>query len=263
VSKQIIRGAWKLSSGRNEMEDSWTESLSESIESGMVLSEHPELQFVPNGILDKLVCEDAVIRVLEKHQSRLTTDVSTLARFVCDRAKRLFATLVFAEVEHLIDHFYEHDFEDKKLPVSLKVERTIWRVEASRLNDNNRIIDAHPFNDRNSWTRRKIADFQNSYQWPFLCPVFVKSQFEYEFHERFRMPFVDKESRSYKESMFSIVEEWRIHRNHIEIEESMVRLTRFHPTTAFSNEPCLKLTLTKTRTCHLISRITLMLRLNH
>ncbi|KAF2468329.1 HET-domain-containing protein [Lindgomyces ingoldianus] len=192
----------------------------------MILKDEPNLQFVPNGVLDKLVCEDAVKKVLEKHRSKLKTDISTLAVFVCTRAKRLFATLVFAEVEYLIDNFYEHDFEDEKLPVSLKggTERGIWKVEASLLKDENKIINAHPFNDREFWTHRKIADFQNTYQWPFLCPVFVKDQFEYQFHGRFRMPFLDEESISSKESIFSTVEEWRIHRDHIEIDEFMVRL---------------------------------------
>lgn len=188
----------------------------------MILPENPDLKFVPVSALKQLFHEATVLKALERFKKSFKNDTTSLQSFVCENAIRVFAILAWAESEPLIEQFYEHQFKDDQLPVQLRINEDEDIVEAISFSLGSISIDKHPFNSY-QWTDRNIEDFCNHYQWPFLSPVFQHSQFRYGFHERTRMPFVDERLRSQKESFFSVVEEWRIHRDHIQTSEFVVR----------------------------------------
>jgi serine/threonine protein kinase len=169
-----------------------------------------------------LVCEDAVISTLKDHKSTLKTSIEELAKFVCHGGKRLFAILVWSEAEVLIERFYHHRFGDQQLPVEVNIndddEDTVdaFSFKFGRLN----LINDHPFNSP-PWSDRELENFCDNYQWPFLSPVFYEHQFQYQLHEKSRMPFMEQKARSRKETYFSVVEEWCIHRGHLQIGRSI------------------------------------------
>ncbi|KAF2440660.1 hypothetical protein P171DRAFT_489356 [Karstenula rhodostoma CBS 690.94] len=170
-------------------------------------------RFLPTGVLDKLFNKVTVTRALERHDHDLTVDIASLESFVCSKARKVFAILVWVDCEPLIEQFYRHNFGDEQLPVFLEInEDDIYEAISWRLGKIN--IDKHPFNC-DHWSERDIQSFCDYDQWPFLSPVFNEIQFRYEFHERIRMPFMDEQPRSLEESFFTVVEEWRIHRDHI------------------------------------------------
>ncbi|KAJ4293284.1 hypothetical protein N0V90_008566 [Kalmusia sp. IMI 367209] len=208
-------------------------SLRDDIKAAMILQDNPDLKFVPVSALKQLFHQATVASALEQYKKSLKNDVSSLQSFVCDKATRVFAILAWAESEPLIEQFYEYQFVDEQLPVRLVIDEDEDIVEAISFRLGKISIDKHPFNNY-QWTDRNIEDFCNHYQWPFLSPVFRQNQFQYHFHERTRMPFVDERPKSQKESYFSIVEEWRIHRDHIHTPKS-VRIphdTNEHPVVA-------------------------------
>lgn len=182
--------------------------------------------FVPESALRKLLHKAAVRKALEKHT--IETDIDSLALFVCDKATRIFAILAWAESESLIEQFYKHQFIDDQLPIRLEENYVEDCVEAISFQFGKISIEKHPFNN-DHWTDRTIDDFCNHYQWPFLTPVFYQSQFRYNFHERTRMPFVDKRFRSERGSNFSVVQEWSIHRDHICAPDLIVRAPWIYP----------------------------------
>lgn len=184
----------------------------------MSLRDRCDLRFLPDSSLKVLICERAVLEALEKHKSGLLADVSDLVKFVCTRAQRLFAILAWSDAESLIDQFYEQMFDDDSLPVKVVVDYNEGLVKASTWREGKlSMIKDPPFHHffENPWTERTIDHFCDDDQWLFLSPVFEQHKFRYSFHDRCRMPFVEDEPRSQKESYFSVVEEWSIHRGHL------------------------------------------------
>ncbi|KAF1964817.1 HET-domain-containing protein [Bimuria novae-zelandiae CBS 107.79] len=222
ISSQITnfrrRVRRRRTSDSDEMANSITElrrrkrkCLRDDIKAAMVLQGNPDLQFIPACALEQLFQQTTVERTLEGHRSSFKTEIQSLKSYICSEAMKLFAILAWAESEPLIEQFYQNQFRDQHLPVDCRINEEDF-VEAFRLG--NLRIDKHPFNNY-QWTDRNIEDFCYNYQWPFLSPVFSQDQFRYHFHERTRMPFMEERHRSQKESFFSVVEEWRIHRDHI------------------------------------------------
>jgi hypothetical protein len=185
-------------------------SLRNDLKAEMILQGHPDLQFVPTGVLDKLLDPTTVGKTLEQYKPKLNTDISVLESFICSKARRIFAILAWADAEPFIEQF------------SVRVEENDNFYEITSLRFGHISIDDHPFN-YDQWTDRNIYSFCDNDQWPFLSPVLSESQFRYEFHERTRMPFLDERFRSMKESFFSVVEEWRMHRDHIRAPKVIVR----------------------------------------
>lgn len=192
------------------------------IQEKMVHAKDSNLRFLPAGELNRLVDSTTVVKVLQKYEFHDTQD---LASFVCNEASKVFAILVWADAPRLIQEFFQHNFVDKNLPVHLSINDEDM-VEVCTLQPGNASIDSHPFNNDLHWTERTIDDFCNTYQWPFLSPVFIEDQFRYKFHENTHMPFIDEQHRSQKETFFSVVEEWRLHRDHILAPSLIVSL--FH-----------------------------------
>ena len=194
--------------------------MRDMLKAAMVLQGDCKRRFLPVCALDQLFHNVMIERTLEDHRSTLSTDLSSLELYIRSKATRLFAILAWAESEPLIEQFYQRQFRDEHLPVELRINKEDL-VEAISYQLGTIGIDEHPFNER-QWTDRTMDDFCHTYQWPFLSPVIHQDRFRYRFHELTRMPFMDEQSRSRKESFFSVVEEWSIHRDHIRAPKFIV-----------------------------------------
>jgi len=192
-------------------------------------------------LIDKLRASGS----LDANASR-TTD---LVRFICDKAPKTFATLVFSDSEHLIVKFYENGLDDVLLPVvkedseliSFPAKADVGLAdmaarlasdEASRAKhiDSKREKDAAAAAERarrdaktaalkvertfRGWSPREIRNFYENHQWRFMAPVFNDAHFNYWFAEKAQMPFWPSGVRA-RSGPFSSVEKWGVHRDHL------------------------------------------------
>jgi hypothetical protein len=198
------------------------EPLREVIKNKMLLNGTKEKRFVPETALREIFNRENIAETLRRHESSLETDIPKLVSFVHDKAIIIFAILVWSEAVKLIDQFYQHQFKDESLPVHCETDDDD-NVKAFSCRPNGQIlIENHPFDD-DEWTDRTLEHFCNDDQWYFLSPVFEENKFRYDFHESTHLPFVDKTPASQKESFFSVVREWRIHRDHLKSPRYVVR----------------------------------------
>ncbi|PVH75774.1 HET-domain-containing protein [Cadophora sp. DSE1049] len=150
--------------------------------------------------------------------------MSELVTFICDKARKLFAILVWADEEKEIEKFYKNGFTDDLLPVKVKSRnRKGYTLESLATNGTNLKAVNAIFS---SWKDRSIDHFCDHHQWPFLAPVFREEEFQYTFYKQSRMPFLDL--RSMNESNFSIVWEAYIHKDHLQIQTGS-RMVRYDP----------------------------------
>jgi hypothetical protein len=202
-------------------------TLRDIIKNKMLLRETKELRFVPETALKDIFNKENVAEALRMSGSFSETDIPPLVSFICDKAIKLFAILVWSEAEKLIGQFYQHQLRDGSLPIycDTEDEDNVKAFTYKPYGGKTRIPD-HPFNHE-QWTERTIEHFCKDDQWPFLSPVFTSNQFRYDFPESIHLPFVDSCYRSQKESNFSVVQEWRIHRDHLQVPNYVVRHSSF------------------------------------
>jgi hypothetical protein len=196
--------------------------LREDIKNKMLLHDTNEKRFVPETALREIFSKENIAQTLRRHESSLETDISKLVSFIYDKAIIIFAILVWSEAVALIDRFYQHQFKDESLPVHCETDKE-GNVKAFSCRPGGKVlIENHPFND-DEWTERTLEHFCKVDQWDFLSPVFEEKTFRYDFHESTHLPFVDQNHASQKESFFSVVREWRIHRDHLKSPKYVVR----------------------------------------
>jgi hypothetical protein len=198
------------------------EPLREDIKSRMLLHGTKEKRFVPQTALKEIFSKENIDQTLRKYESLMETEIPKLVSFVHDKAIIIFAILVWSEAVKLIDQFYQHQFKDESLPVHCETDDDDNVKAFSCRPDGEVLIDDHPFDD-DEWTDRTLEHFCKDDQWCFLSPIFEENKFRYEFHESTHLPFVDKNPASQKESFFSVVREWRIHRDHLKSPRYVVR----------------------------------------
>ncbi|KAF2106156.1 hypothetical protein BDV96DRAFT_607675 [Lophiotrema nucula] len=203
------------------------------IKTNMVHSKRRAHMFLPEGILAELVNKETVSAVVES-LGWVDENKEDVVAWICKEARKIFAVLVFMNQPHLIDHFHNCRFGDDKLPVTFTEATT--NAETISTNSGQLALSNTPFSD-DIWDENlEIArdDFIYEQQWYFLSPIFREDQFHYTFHENIRLPFIDDGPRSYKKSNFSVVEEWRIHRDHFHVESriGLTNTTTDNPTVA-------------------------------
>jgi hypothetical protein len=198
------------------------EPLREDIKNRMLLPGTKERRFVPETALKEIFSKENIAKTLRRHESSLETEIPKLVSFVYDKAIRIFAILVWSEAVKLIDQFYQHQFKDESLPVHCETDDDDNVKAFSCRPDGEVLIENHPFDD-DEWTERTLEHFCKDDQWCFLSPIFEENRFRYDFHESTHLPFVDKNPASQKESLFSVVREWRIHRDHLRSSRYVVR----------------------------------------
>jgi hypothetical protein len=204
-----------------------TVGLRNIMKANMILQGMKEQRFMPGTAINDVFNREHVTEALKKLESPFKVDIPTLVSFVCEKATRIFAILVWSEAEYLIEQFYEHRLGDESLPIYCDTENEDGLKVFSYKHGDKIPIRNHPFNHK-VWTERTLEHFCNDDQWPFLSPIFSEEQFRYKFHESTHLPFVGQSSKSPKESFFSIVQEWHIHRDHLETRNQIVRLPLLH-----------------------------------
>ncbi|KAF2106153.1 hypothetical protein BDV96DRAFT_655024 [Lophiotrema nucula] len=177
--------------------------------------------FYPVSLLDELIREDVVSRILKDYN--LSDRQPQLTRFVCTKAKRVFAILIACEQVPLMTRFFENRFTDEMLPVGpgfFSGSSEQAEIESFTTRFANLTIVKNTF-DRRSWRYRDLQYFHRDRQWPFISPIFTEKDFRYLFHEQSHMPFMEENAEIWKDTNFSLVEKRRIHRDHLKIEHTI------------------------------------------
>jgi hypothetical protein len=192
----------------------------------MVLQTIWNARYLPDSAFRRAFPDSVIVSTLEKHKATFGIDISKLVSFISNRALKLFTILVWSDLEFLIEEFYEHNFDDDRLPVQLRYNEDEGevKVEAFTIKSNGlHPIDSHPFNGDN-WTLRLLDHFSETDQWLFISPVFHDRQFRYTLHDLCRMPFVEDENTIVRQGYFSVLEQRRIHRDHLQMGDLEVNI---------------------------------------
>lgn len=145
--------------------------------------------FLPEGTLDKYIEPEVVRHELAIAGS--TSDEQELIEFVCTRAQKIFAIVIFARLKNparVLKWFRSRDLNDTHLPI--QSDEKLLRKDIR-------------------W------DFLET-QWAFCAPVFsIAHHTHYELHEASILPFLSK-SVTEGHGAFSVVSQYVIHRSHIQ-----------------------------------------------
>ena len=175
--------------------------------------------FLARSCLTDLICESEVMEALK--ELRLSTEMPELARFICKKARILFAILIWAEKEDEIELFYRNNFTDSLLPIKVNFNSgEKYALESLAPNGTYSRAVNETFS---SWKLRSINHFCEV-QWLFLVPVFREEQFQYRFDKNSRLPFLN--IKSVNDGNFSVVCEAYIHKDHLQVrkESKLVRV---------------------------------------
>ena len=198
----------------------------EGIEQELMPPNRGPHSFYPTSLLHELIHERTVTAKLQDFT--FAVDKADLVKFVCDHAKRIFALLVYRDEIETIDTFFEYKFTDAMLPVkhsdrAQKIES--FQDEFSGLNlvsDTFRQLRCREWSSRKKGTT-KVRDFVAEWQLHFVSPTFKWDQFRYAFHPEQRLPFFFEDDSIHKSSNFSLVQKFRIHRAHLQLDKAEVR----------------------------------------
>jgi hypothetical protein len=177
-------------------------------------------RFYPDNVLQELIREEVVSKILER--SNIRANGPDLTRFICTKAKKVFAVLLSCEQVPLITQFYTCKFTDDMLPVGPGFYSGSSEMESFSAPLANLKIVKDTF-ESTVWGYREKREFHLTQQWPFISPVFTAQEFRRQFHENCPMPFMEIEAKICKDSHFSHVEKRRVHRDHLQIGCSIVK----------------------------------------
>ncbi|KAL3299532.1 HET-domain-containing protein [Colletotrichum asianum] len=174
--------------------------------------------FLPYSALTEIVTKQVVTNTLARRKSRSQETISKIASFVCGKpeARRVFAILIYIGQVRLIELFYEHNFVDSILPLYIDASGTVRTWTNQKRNSD---ITRKVFSD-DVWGEEVVPDIFCDAQWQFLGPIFSERQFSYTFLPEHRMPFL-KQSGGHRESHFSTVGKWSIHRSHFKTSSKL------------------------------------------
>ncbi len=138
-------------------------------------------EFVPFDKIKSFLTRETVKSALSQPGLESNED---LARFILQKAGKVFLTLAFGGHLELIKEFYKEDFDDSKLPVDPYWEGIGLLNEMTE--------EPHPrywplFNNLGRLQRDSF--FTN--QWLFLATEFKKEEFGSVLHKRRPLPFFD------------------------------------------------------------------------
>ncbi|KAK8078886.1 TOL protein [Apiospora phragmitis] len=166
--------------------------------------------FLPHRAGDSFVTAPLIREELELAQDYDDELYHGLVPWILVKAKKVFLTLIRCGMEagrarEAMRLFWWHDFHDQRLSVSqlsLEDQRSIF--------------------PRSLWTKFKAYDFFYTYRWENLAPVFTKTQYDYNLHEKGILPFTEKDA-NVKEGAFSWVHKVTVHTEHTEHADKVVR----------------------------------------
>jgi len=209
------------------------------IEALMMQSAWPGSEaFIPQHCLERLLSDsDRLLgHILTSLAGKTGVDFTELLNFVRHKAPRIFAALVFDGCRDVVVQFFKYRFDDTMLPVEHTNGYTKSLVEHCPLSEN----AVKSIFDREHWHRPRLRTFCDSSQWQILTPVFTLGVWDIDFHPKQPMPFLV--SHQSKESHFSWITEYEIHRDHLRMENvspyaSVVRLSLLYCRVLLSNPP--------------------------
>lgn len=247
--KPVFTPSVRKSNGKIKLSPD-VEDLVECMSSEMINPNDLMRRFILYTALDQLLSHEIVEWLLTQTKSKFGTDVdiANIAKFVRQKALRIFAILVWQEKVKLIAPFYENGFDDDMLPGMCRISFTssfeefnvieadvMHYIVVSTQKGGNDLehesftggieklsIVRNTFNPA-TWKRRQLNSFRDSDQWAFLSPIFTLRTFQYgSFHERCPMPFLEQDVSATRSSNSSQVQKWHIHRDHFQVEDHNV-----------------------------------------
>jgi hypothetical protein len=211
-----------------------TESLRTSIKGAIVpptakLKLYNTPGFVPETSLRDVLSEVTVKEILKslgmknshklsesykwKEQNDWNPTIMELTEFICQKAPKIFATLICADCckRDLIFRFYEEEIDDSKLPVILDWNEVdqIPTVKCQSTNDVLATLDSDTLSSGS-------CDLFNYYHWLFLAPVLGKEKFGKDYSDGTRIPFTDPGNLESFSSNYSEVKQRWIHPDYLE-----------------------------------------------
>ena len=175
--------------------------------------------FLPRGELDRLITRESIVAELEIEEGE--AEAENLIEFILQKAKRLFAIIVYIRLPKLGDAmllFQKNKYDDERLPIE---EWTKEAFEANLLENTE-----HPFIVMQGivkrkkdciWSKGYIYDFQKR-QWEFLAPMISTEETNDCHNTNVILPFTTQHS-NLAEGSFGVVSKYEIHRDHIFIGE--------------------------------------------
>lgn len=177
-------------------------------------------EFLPRGALFSLVTPENIKLVLGNPSD-------ALVEFICGEphvpsekthARKIFAILLYIDLEASIESFERHQFTDEMLPIKAETIDDNCNPEFERDCQHS---DALNVFHNLPWTEDNIRSFHHK-QWKFLAPVFSKENNSHFLHDNRPLPFTWMGSQYVGNSRY--VREVKIHEDHQEILP-LVRLT--------------------------------------
>ena len=161
----------------------------------MAMLSHPTGQrpeFIPVSVLQQMMNYETVKDFLEQCGEDFDEAIPELARFFSNRAFKVFAILVRHRQLSLVNRFYQSLIDDSMLPIYKQYRivegKTDWRIESYNNSFNYDAVLSNVFHVGDPWDKQ-IDEFCESWQWPFVPPVFVRTRFRYKFPDKVRLPF--------------------------------------------------------------------------
>jgi hypothetical protein len=179
--------------------------------------------FIPIDVLDFLLTQEAIEKELQTYSiTRGRKDLTSYARDIHTKAKKIFAILLCRNKGDSIFSFIEEGIGDKDLPLGRCDPKN-----AVSLGPNNRVlrlcIYGHPgcglrsMSVESGWSRQDIKDFCRD-QWLVQAPVFQQYQNaaipHYELEDNVTLPFIEEDKRQMKSGGYSRVWKVKIHAAH-------------------------------------------------
>jgi hypothetical protein len=199
-----------------------------------VFKKQNNLKFIPETLLAKVMNPTAVKGVLGEQRAKLnlksTVTIDELANFFSKEAFKIFAILATYDLFGLVEHFWQHDFQNDLLPVRKRwLNDDDWEIESCIDGDQivveireqiqAKVRKVFSWGDDSPWGVRDdlVRQFCDYWQWEFVSPVFVEDRFRYEFPDEIHLPFtrvgVEKQPKS--DTFYSYVQEMSIHADHL------------------------------------------------
>lgn len=182
--------------------------LSDRLNEEMVQSVMDRRQFLPRGVLKRLITKTSIFEAISNDENQGTNHFVSvnkqLLAYILNHAKIIFAIVVHIQLPRLrktLSYFREKNFLDADLPVDRNSDTTA----KNQSNKSSGIFEGL------SWSKDRMFDFYDC-QWSFLAPVLSTTTLSYNFTDQI-MPFIQKKPgvRS-----FSRIEQYEIHHDHFE-----------------------------------------------
>jgi hypothetical protein len=148
-------------------------------------------EFYPDSELKVLMCREAGKVLKDQEEAHeLDGDIDAAVKYIKQRGWRVFAILVVMRMPSMIEFFRKENFDQNLLPLRYWPDDDgPWEVESLQPNGADQSI-SRVFNSENWADEKTVKDFCDN-QWPFIAALFKNDNFEHQFVESMRLPFIE------------------------------------------------------------------------